>query len=300
MKTLAVSLALFLGVAVWAAGSGTAGAATTCDTPQGARNVEYVDDPVSPLQRLDIYGFEASDGCDPAPVVMWVHGGGWRGGDKRNEPTKVSLFNDLGYVFVSVNYRLSSPPGDPKRPIHPAHANDVGAAVAWVQDNVDQFGGDGETIELLGHSAGGHLVSLVGVDPHYIEQAGGDADAVQCVVSNDTEGYDLVERAAQGGSAKQLVTNAFGADPSVYADASPINHVADRDEPPDFLIITRGLPRRVAAAQAFADAAEGAGSSVDVLRPVGLSHGDVNRLIGTEGDTVVTPPVTEFTQHCLG
>lgn len=231
---------------------------------------------------------------------MWVHGGGWRGGDKRNEPTKVQLFNDLGYVFVSVNYRLSAPAGDPNRPIHPAHADDVGAAVAWVEDNVDQYGGDGENIELLGHSAGGHLVSLVGVDPHYIEQAGGDVDAVHCVISNDTEGYDLVERASQGGAAKQLVTNTFGADPSVYPNASPINHVGDRDEPPDFLIITRGLPTRVAAAQAFADAAEDAGSSTDVLRTVGLTHGDVNRLIGTTGDTVITPAVTEFTQNCLG
>lgn len=67
MKTLALSLALFLGVAVWAAGSGTAGAAKACDTPQVARNVEYVDDPVSPLQRLDVYGFETADGCDPRP-----------------------------------------------------------------------------------------------------------------------------------------------------------------------------------------------------------------------------------------
>jgi acetyl esterase/lipase len=172
--------------------------------------------------------------------------------------------------------------------------------VAWVEDNIDKYGGDGESIELLGHSAGGHLVSLVGVDPHYIEQAGGDADSVRCVVSNDTEGYNLVERASQGGSSQQLVANAFGTDPSVHADASPINHVADRDEPPDFLVITRGLPRRVAAAQAFADAAEDAGSSVEVLRPIGLTHGDVNRLLGTAGDTVITPAVTEFTQDCLG
>lgn len=299
MKTLALSLTVFIGVAAWAAGSGSAGAATTCDTPQVARNIEYVEDAVSPLQRLDVYGFRRGDGCDPVPVVMWVHGGGWRAGDKRNEPTKVELFNDLGYVFVSVNYRLSAPAGDPNRPIHPTHADDVGAAVAWVEDNIDRYGGDGTNIELLGHSAGGHLVSLVGVDPHYIKQAGGDANAVTCVISNDTEGYDLVERAAQGGSSERLVTNAFGADDSAYADASPINHVGDRDEPPDFLVITRGLPRRVAAAQAFADAADNAGASVDVHRAVGLSHGDVNRLLGSPGDTEITPLVTEFTQECL-
>jgi len=299
MKTLALSLALFLGVAVWAAGSGTAGAAP-CGTPQLARNVEYVDDPVSPLQRLDVYGFEPSKGCKDRPVVMWVHGGGWRLGDKRNEPAKVKLFNELGYVFVSVNYRLSDPTGDPDRPVHPAHAQDVGAAVAWVEENVAEYGGDGEDLALLGHSAGGHLVALVGLDPRYIEQAGGNADAVRCVVANDTEGYDLVERASQGGTAKQLVANAFGSDVSAYADASPINHVADRDEPPDFLVITRGLPRRRAAAQAFADAAEDAGASVEVLKATGLTHGDVNRLIGAPGETLITPTIKTFTQDCLG
>jgi acetyl esterase/lipase len=132
-----------------------------------------------------------------------------------------------------------------------------------------------------------------------VEDAGGDIDAVRCVVSDDTEGYDLVERAAQGGRVLQLVQNAFGTDPSAYPGASPINHVDDRSQPPDFLVITRGLPRRVAAANAFADAVRTAGAGVDVLEATGLTHADVNRLIGTDGDTVVTPAITEFLDGCM-
>ena len=64
-------------------------------------------------------------------------------------------------------------------------------------------------------------------------------------------------------------------------------------------MITRGLPRRVAAARAFATTAESAGSSVDVLEATGLTHSDVNRLIGTDGDTVITPAVTSFLGRCL-
>jgi acetyl esterase/lipase len=264
-----------------------------------ARNVAYVDDPVSPLQQLDVFGFVPTKGCEPAPVVVWVHGGGWAIGDKRNGiADKVELFNGLGYVLVSVNYRLSTPEGAADRPIHPAHAEDVGAAVAWVQDNIAGYGGDGEEIALLGHSAGGHLVSLVGTDPQYVDDAGGSADAVRCVISNDTEGYDLVERAALATS-RRLLANAFGPDQSTYAAASPINHVGDRDEPADFLVITRGTPRRVAAANAFATAAEGAGSSVDVLEARGLTHADVNRLVGADGDTVITPAITTFLEGCL-
>jgi acetyl esterase/lipase len=295
---------LVVAMVVYAASSGPAGAAgtdTSCadGTPTTARNVAYVDDPVSPLQQLDVYGFEPSKRCEPAPVVIWVHGGGWRAGDKRNEPDKVELFNGLGYVFVSVNYRLSTPPGATDRPIHPAHAQDVGAAVAWVEENIAGYGGDGDELAFLGHSAGGHLVSLVGTDPSYIEDAGADASALQCVISNDTEGYDLVERSTSSEAGQRLVANAFGPDPAAYSDASPINHVGDRDEPVDVLVITRGTPRRVAAAQAFATAAEGAGSSVDVLEASGLTHSDVNRLVGADGDTVITPAVTAFLERCL-
>jgi acetyl esterase/lipase len=295
--------AAIVAMVVNSAEASSAGAATSCadGKPKVTRNVAYVDDPASPLEQLDVYGFAPTDGCTPAPVVMWVHGGGWATGDKRNAVAdKVALFNEMGAVFVSVNYRLSQPAGAPERPIHPAHADDVGAAVTWVEDNIERYGGDGDELALLGHSAGGHLVSLVGTDPQYIKDAGGSAGAVRCVISNDTEGYDLVERAAQGGRTQRLLANAFGADQSTSADASPINHVGDRNEPADFLVITRGTPRRVAAAQAFATAAEGAGSSVEVLEATGLTHGDVNRLIGTADDTVITPAVTTFLTDCLG
>jgi len=303
-RTVVLVTAVAIGMTVYAASSGPSGATGAFEScaeraTKTAREVPYVDDPASPLQRLDVYGFEPADGCEPAPVVVWVHGGGWRGGDKRDEPDKVALFNDLGYVFVSVNYRLSRPPGAPDRPIHPAHAEDVGAAVAWVGANIARYGGEGGEVALLGHSAGGHLVSLVGTDPSYVEEAGGDAAALRCVISNDTEGYDLVERAASSEIGRRLVANAFGPDPGTYAAASPINHVGDRDEPAAFLVITRGTPRRVAAARTFATAAEAAGSAVEVLEATGLSHADVNRRVGADGDTVITPAITAFLARCL-
>ena len=85
----------------------------------------------------------------------------------------------------------------------------------------------------------------------------------------------------------------------MLADASPINHVDDREQPPDFLVISRGGPRRVGVAQAFADAVTEAGGQAEVLDATGYTHGDVNKRLGEPGETVVTPPVEAFTKECL-
>lgn len=298
--TIVISLAI-AGFTVAAAGAREAGAGTgdDCKQPKApvTRDIEYVDKPVSELQRLDVF---APDGKGCAPVVVWVHGGGWRIGDKKRLEHKATFFNDLGYVFVSVNYRLSTPADDPDRPVHPAHAEDVGAAVAWVEQHIKDYGGDGREIMLLGHSAGGHLVALVGLDPRYVEDAGGDVSAIRCVVANDSEGYDIPARLALGvPQLNALLESAFGTDPEVLADASPINHVDDRKQPPDFLVISRGGPRRVGVAQDFADAVTKAGGKAEVLDATGYTHMDVNVRLGEPGETVVTPPVEQFTKDCL-
>jgi arylformamidase len=267
MKQLAISLVLCLAVSVWAAGAAGANAnaaTTTCATPREKRDIPYVADPVSDLQRLDIYGFETSKRCDEVPVVIYVHGGGWIKGDKSRLGDKAAFFNDLGYVFVSMNYRLSDPPRDPDHPIHPAHAQDVGAAVTWVEKHIAEFGGNGKRIALLGHSAGAHLVVLVGVDDQYIDQAGGHPSVLRCVMSDDTEAYDVVARAAGSPGARFVITTAFGPDEDVWRDASPLTHVGD-GTPPPFLVVRRGDATRRAGQTAFADALEAAGGKVTVL-----------------------------------
>jgi len=288
---------------MWSAGQEAGALAPTpCSDgkPVVKQDIAYLPKPVSDLQRLDVYGFRPSGDCENVPVVVYVHGGGWRKGDKQQVGDKATFFNDLGYVFVSVNYRLSDPVRDPNRPQFPDHPKDVGAAVSWVERNAGDFGGNGKQLALIGHSAGAHLVSLVGVDPSFIDDSGGTAESVRCVVSDDTEGYDVVARTAQGGIVQRIYQNAFGTDPTVQRDASPLNHVSDRDHPPDFLVITRGTPTRVTMARDFAAAVEAAGANVDVLEATGLTHGDVNRLIGTADDTVVTPAVQQFVTDCLG
>lgn len=290
---------VIVAVVVAAAGAGADAAEPGCDSAslKTDQDVGYVADPVSELQKLDVYGF-APKGCEPVPVVVYVHGGGWRTGDKAQVADKVSFFNDLGYVFVSVNYRLSRPLNDPNRPMHPDHSQDVGAAIAWVEDHIDAYGGDGSNIEIIGHSAGAHLVALVGLDPSYVDDAGGKESSVHCVISNDGS-YDFTQRIDDPGGL-QLLTNAFGDDPETLEDASPITHVSDRAQLPDFLVVRRGFPNRQSYATTFADALEAAGGKVTILDANPLSHGQANKRIGAPGDQIMTPPIERFTTGCLG
>ena len=76
-----------------------------------------------------------------APVVVWVHGGGYRRGDKAQQVAdKVALFAKRGWIFASVNYRLSRPAAGNAR--YPDHYNDVASAVAWLREHVRGRGGD--------------------------------------------------------------------------------------------------------------------------------------------------------------
>ena len=257
----AVALAVLLGACGGGgsgsdAGSDAEGSATTApapsnsclDAPRPVKDVAYEDVPgVDPaLVSLDVY--PPAHGC-PAPVVIWVHGGGWRIGDKGNQmPDKVKLLNDAGYVIVSVNYRLTDPASpDPVR--YPTHDEDVAAAVAWVHDNVAEYGGDPARLALMGHSAGAQIVASVATDERYLGAHGLGLDALRCAAPLDTEGYDV---AGPAGAGIDIYRNVFGDDPATWADASPQSHVAAGKGIPPFLLVERGTPARRRAAETFA------------------------------------------------
>jgi acetyl esterase len=93
-----------------------------------------------------------------APVVIWIHGGGWVIGDLASaDPTARKLANRTGAVVVSVEYRLA-----PEHPF-PAAPDDCWAAVAWVADHADEIGGDPTRLAVGGDSAGGNLAALMAI-----------------------------------------------------------------------------------------------------------------------------------------
>ena len=119
--------------------------------------------------KLDIYYPAGETGV---PVVVWFHGGGLEGGSKEIPPE----LKNRGIAVVSVNYRLSP------RATNPAYIVDAAEATAWVFRNIEKYGGDAGRIYLAGHSAGGYLTLMVGLDARYLAAQGIDAARIKGLI----------------------------------------------------------------------------------------------------------------------
>ncbi|MGM9753693.1 MAG: alpha/beta hydrolase [Candidatus Cryptobacteroides sp.] len=138
---------------------------TVKDILYKADNDEYSEK----MCRLDL-AYE--EGGQNRPVIIWFHGGGLTSGS-RNVPQ--TLMRD-GAVIVGVGYRFVSE-------VELSEVvDDAAASVKWVLDNIEQYGGDISKIYLAGHSAGGYLVDMLGLDKHYLAKYGIDADSMAAIV----------------------------------------------------------------------------------------------------------------------
>jgi arylformamidase len=268
----------------------------TASAASGYPGINYdIDSPPAPApaaqNQLDIYIPDGISESASRPVVAYVHGGGWRQGDKANQiADKVKLFTDAGYVFATINYRLSpetlSANPDPGRVRFPDHPHDVGEAIGWLDRNVAAYGGDPERIALIGHSAGAHLVSLVATDPSYVEAYGVEPWQLIGAVPLDTGAFDVTTRIAEldvGG--RLLYYNAFGtpaenAATGSWATASPISWTSAAD--PEQLLVTQAASaeridenRRMAVAL---------GQDPDGVFLAPYNHGGINAAVGDPAD----------------
>ncbi len=126
---------------------------------------------------LDLY---VPAGVSKPPLVVWIHGGGWRGGSRKNP--KLIDVTKHGYALASVSYRFTD------RAIFPAQIHDCKAAIRWLRAHADQYGYDADWIAVAGSSAGGYLALMLGVagDVPDLEGDVGDhgdhASTVQAVI----------------------------------------------------------------------------------------------------------------------
>lgn len=239
-------------------------------------DVRYIDTPgvAANAQSLDIY---APTNAARVPVIIGIHGGGWTSGDKRNAgftENKARWAVARGHVFVSINYRLSPDY------VHPAHIDDVAAAVAWVYRNIHQVGGDPERLFVLGHSAGAHLAALVGTDESRLAQYGLPMTIIKGVIPLDTGAYDLVN--GDGDAANNFVFTAFGTQPAVLRDGSPMTHVAPAKNLPPFLVLNVPRPGASEGSAQFAAALAAAGVRTSAFEIPG-THESINQPFGTAG-----------------
>jgi acetyl esterase/lipase len=127
------------------------------------RNLEYANAGGQAL-TLDIYLPPGSK--EVRPLVVWIHGGAWLEGDKENPP--IAPLVEHGYAAASINYRLS------QQAIFPAQIHDCKAAIRWLRAHAAEYALDADHIGVWGHSAGGHLVALLGTSAD-VQALEGDA-----------------------------------------------------------------------------------------------------------------------------
>jgi acetyl esterase/lipase len=200
----------------------------------------------SAAQRLDLYLPPMGEG--PFPLLVWIHGGGWQGGDKRFSANSFQLQAlGEGFALASLNYRLSG------EATFPAQIHDVKTALRWLRDNRREYRLDTDRVGVWGSSAGGHLVALLGTSGGVASLEGaslgseGASSRVQAVVDwygpadlaqmlRDLEDQGCPTGAAVGG--ESTLGRFLGASPQerpdLAAEASPITYVTP-DDPP-FLI----------------------------------------------------------------
>jgi len=233
---------------------------------------KQIEDVAPNLLSLDVY-------TDPAftdkPVIFYVHGGGLKNGDKTNYAAylaKSNYFVSRGYVYISINYRLSP------EVVSPAHIADVADAFMFIYNNISRYGGDNHQIYIMGHSAGAYLVSLLATNEEYIENAGGSLLLIKGVISLDTWTYMSVQSWQESELSK---------DPLERFEAIPANHVSAGKGIPPFLIFYRD-GRKDAAVQAdqlgFIDLIDDNQIAAAAILCEDDSHLLVNQEIGTIGD----------------
>lgn len=249
------------------------------------------------LLSLDIY--LPANSCN-APVVMWVHGGGYTNGDKTNQiSNKKRLFNQQGWILVSVNYRLTKP-GQPYSAKFPDHFLDVAASVAWVNANIARYGGDPTKIALMGHSAGADIVSNVVTNPTYLAQQGLGLNAVICAAPLDTAGFDkTLPSNSSADNEKIQWKNALGNNPNYLSETSATLSIKPGIGIPPMIGVVRGNQQRQQIETDFLVRLKSAGIPATTINARSLSHAEVNKQIGAPGDTVMTQPVMSFLNRCF-
>ena len=212
------------------------------------------------------------------PLVVWVHGGGWRNGSKDDTYAPPTLGE--AYAVASINYRLSGVA------VFPAQIHDVKAAVRWLRAHAEQYGFDPERFGAWGASAGGHLVALLGVScghPDLEGTVGEHLDQSSCVQAvcdffGPTDFFTLVEQRGLGENRRimaedLLLGGRVEALPELASLASPSSHV--HAQAPPFLILHGSEDPVVPVGQSigFASALQGAGGRVELVIVDGAGHG---------------------------
>jgi len=242
-------------------------------------DITYATPPGSAPLTLDIYRPQSKP---PLPIVVYIHGGGWKNGDSRHALSFTDLPRALaglaaqGYVVASVNYRLSPQ-------VHfPTALQDVKAAIRWLRRHAAAYGGDATRLAVWGASAGGQLAAMAGVscgvmafEPQNEGQQKPDYDAPSDCAEAVIDWFGLVdlENSTDSDIAAYLGCEPKTCAPAQMRQASPLAFISV--SAPPFLIQHGAVDTDVLPSQAqmLSDALKKKGVPVDIALYPDVGHG---------------------------
>jgi acetyl esterase/lipase len=262
------------------------------------RDIAYAE-PKNQRQMLDVY--RPAEGKN-LPVVVWIHGGGWRVGDKTEVASKPVAFTRKGLVFVAVNYRFVP------HVTMDAIVRDIAKSVRWVHDHIGRRGGDPDRIFLMGHSAGAQLAALVCTDDRFLKSEGLSLAMVKGCVPVDGDTYDVPLQIATAAARRKSLgqpdpqfghPEKFGP-PDRQRDLSAVRHVAPNKGIPPFLILhVADHTDTTAQAHRLWSELREAGVAANTFGAGGTDHVRLDRDLGTPGDPS-TAELFAFVETALG
>lgn len=193
-----------------------------------SRDLIYKETPEKTL-KLDIYHLDQVN--TPQPLLVFIHGGSWKKGDKDDYRKYLVDYANKGYITATVAYRFS------QEAIFPAAMDDVVCAVKWLKSHAEDYHIDPDRVAVIGGSAGGHLAMLLGYhgnDPDYRGECDSlEADASVKAIVNLYGPVDLTtDFAINHPSVKQLIGADYStATQAVYEACSPIQYITSDDPP---------------------------------------------------------------------
>ena len=196
------------------------------DEIQEIKDIEYKNIDSLSLQ-LDIYKLKNLD--EPAPVMIFIHGGAWRTGKRSDYLPYLIDYAKKGYITITVSYRLV------KKSTFPAAVQDVNCAVRWIRSHSADYGIDSDKMVLIGGSAGGHLAMMVGYagdEPMFNKDCSIENSSGVKVVINLYGPGDLTTPYAKGMyQTIDFIGSSYEDNPESYKLASPKTYITPDDPP---------------------------------------------------------------------
>ena len=211
-----------------------------------------------PKQVLDLYLPEGE--VSDAPVFLFLHGGGFREGDKAHYGSVAEPFVNRGVITAIASYRLTGSGSH-----YPDQPDDVKSTVKWLFENISQYGGNPENIYVGGHSAGAILSADIGVDRAWLVEMGMPKEILKGIVPVSGP-YDVRARGRPG----EVYT--YAPTPELREQASPILHV--NDPVPAALVAVGSEEGYQESSMAFTEALKAAGVDTHYLLLEGEDHAD--------------------------